>query len=165
MKLDTVVVARKPVPVNTLINADNEREFFTTVEVRTAPEGVVTNSDNLKGKFIIKAVDEGQLLYKSLTADATVDIRKPVEPTVTPTPTPKPATLVTTEKKKFPRYDQVIYQGGKTERWVWMNVAPETEQGKWKRFATDKEADEYKPASSDSKDDAKESPKVGSNGE
>jgi pilus assembly protein CpaB len=158
-KMDTIVVARKPVPVNALINADNVGDYFTTVEVKTAPEGVVTNSDNLKGKFIVKAVDEGQLLYKSLTADATVDFRKPVDPTVTPAPTPKPATLVT-EKKKYPRYDQVIYQGGRTERWVWMNVAPETEQGKWKRFANDKEADEYKPRSSDFKDDAKESPKL-----
>jgi pilus assembly protein CpaB len=160
MKMDTVVVARKPVPVNTLINADNEREFFTTVEVKTAPEGVVTNSDNLKGKFVIKAIDEGQLLYKTLTADATVDLKKPVDPTVTPAPTPKPATLVT-EKKKYPRYDQVIYQGGRTERWVWMNVAPDSASGKWKRFADDKEADEYKPGTSDTKDNAKETPNVG----
>ena len=130
--------------------------------MKTAPEGVVTNSDNLKGKFVVKAVDEGQFLYKSLTADASVDIKKPdtdVKPTL------PPVTVVKVEKKKFPRFDQVIYQGGRTERWVWMNVAPENGPEKWKRFATDKEADEYKPGSSDSKDDTKESPKAGSNGE
>lgn len=164
VKLDTVVMARKAVPLNTLINADNVLEYFTTIELKSAPEGVVTNSDNLKGKFVIKAIDEGQFLYKSLTADASVKVEPPKgtqeTPKVTPTPTPVP--VVKVEPKRPARFEQVIYQSGRTERVIWLEIAPD----KWKKFANEKEADEYKPKT-DGKDDAKETPKIekGSTGE
>ena len=65
-KGETAVVVRKAVPVNTLINSDNVGDYFATVEVKAAPAGVVTNPDDLKGKFIVKALDEGQYVFKDV---------------------------------------------------------------------------------------------------
>ena len=81
-------MARKPVPLNTLINADNVNEFFTTVELKTAPEGVVKNPDDLKGQYIVRSVEDGQYLYKSLTGNEMVkaEVEKPAGP-VAPPPT------------------------------------------------------------------------------
>lgn len=154
-KFDQVVMAKKPVPMNTLINADNVGEFFTTTEVKTAPEGVVQNPDDLKGLYVVKPVGEGQFLYKSLTGKDMAIVEK-TEP-VAPGATPAPATP-TVEKKKLPRFEQVIQEAGMAKRVIWLEIAPE----KWKRFDSDKDADGYKPEADAPKADAEksESPKV-----
>lgn len=148
-KMDTVVVARKPVPVNTLVNADNVNEFFTTLEVKAAPEGVVTNPDDLKGKFIVKPLDQGQTLFKSLTDGRMKDpeIRPEVKPETTPETKPetKPEPVA-----KLPRFEQVIQEGGHARKVIWVEVAKD----KWKRFDTEKDADEYKPDADGPKADA-----------
>ena len=89
-KFDTAVLARKPVPINTLINSDNVHVYFETVRLENIPQGVIQNPDDLKGKYIIKALDEGQYLYKTLTANDPVDVKKP-EPIVTTGPAAPPA--------------------------------------------------------------------------
>jgi len=155
-KFDQVVMAKKPVPMNTLINADNVGEFFTTTEVKTAPDGVVQNPDDLKGLYVVKPIDQGQFLYKSLTASAATTVEKPAEsekPNVAPIPTP-----VVVEKKKFPRFDTIIQEGGTSKRIIWLEIAPD----KWKRFDSEKDADDYKPEADAHKADAEktESPKV-----
>jgi pilus assembly protein CpaB len=149
--LDAVVVAKKAVPQNLLINADNVNEFFTTLKVEKAPAGVVTNPDDLKGKFIVKAIDEGQTLFKSLTDNKPVEIVRIVEPTPMPpvvTPMPRevnPAkTTPVVEKPKFPRFEQVIYSGGLARRVIWLEVAP----SKWKAFESEREASAYRPEES-----------------
>jgi pilus assembly protein CpaB len=164
-KMDTAVVARKPVPVNTLINADNVGEFFTTVELKTAPEGVVTNADDLKGKFVVKAVNEGQFLYKTLTASEVAKIEKPETkpetvptPMVNPTPTkPEKTEVAEKDKKKLPRFEQIIQEGGQARRVIWLEVAPE----KWKRFESGKEADAFNPDADDPKKHDKDKDKDG----
>jgi pilus assembly protein CpaB len=146
-RMDQIVVARKPVPVNTLINADNVGELFTTVEVKTAPEGVVTNADDLKGKYVVKGLSEGQYLFKSLTGSEMAKIEKAVEPkTADPapmtTPPAKPDKAEKPEvakKDKLPRFEQVIQEGGQTKKVIWLEVAPE----KWKQFNSEKEADAF----------------------
>ena len=72
--LSAAVMAKKPVPVNTLINADNVNEFFSVAEVKAAPQGAVTNLDDLKGKFIVKPLNEGQWVFKSATDGKAVDL-------------------------------------------------------------------------------------------
>jgi Flp pilus assembly protein CpaB len=153
--LDSVVVVRKAVPVNTLINADNLNEFFTTLKVEKAPAGVVTNPDDLKGKFIIKPIDEGQTLFKTLTDNKPVEIVKNDPPAVAP-PTmppvvvgpPMPRDVTTTtpvvEKPKYPRFEQTIFAGGLARRVIWLEVAP----SKWKAFESEREANAYRPEES-----------------
>ena len=85
-KMEQAVVARKPVPLNTLINADNVSEYFTTVEVKTAPEGVVKNPDDLKGRYIVRSVEAGQYLYKSLTGNEIAKVETPAAPARCPRP-------------------------------------------------------------------------------
>lgn len=131
-KWQTVVQAKKAVPQNTLVNADNLTEFFTTIKVETAPEGVVTNLDDLKGKFVIKNVDQGTMLYKALTDGKAADVAR-VDPVAPPTPA--------VDSRKLPRFEQVFQAGGQTRKVIWLEVAPES----WKRFESEKEADEYKP--------------------
>lgn len=135
-KMETAVVARKAVPLNTLINADNVKEFFTTVEVKTAPEGVVQNPDDLKGRYVVKVVAEGQYLFKSLTGSDMAKVEKPADPAA-----PPPAPPVVVEKKKFPRFEQVIQGGGQARKVIWLEVAPD----QWKRFDSEKDADAYQP--------------------
>jgi pilus assembly protein CpaB len=154
-KFDQVVMAKKPVPMNTLINADNVGEFFTTAKVEAAPEGVVQNPDDLKGLYVVKPIDQGQFLYKSLTGSVAAMIEKsadPVQPTV---PQAVPAVV---EKKKLPRFEQVIQEAGKAKRVIWLEIGPE----KWKQFNSEKEADDYKPEADAPKADADktDSPKV-----
>ena len=134
--LATMVVARKPVPVNTLINADNVSEYFTTAEVKSVPEGVINNPDDLKGKYVIKAVDQGQIVFKSLTNSKALDIKQPA-----PTKGPAPRPVETVKRPKLPRFEQVIQEGGQARRVIWMEVAPK----KWKRFDDEQSADEYDP--------------------
>jgi pilus assembly protein CpaB len=138
-KLDQAVVARKTVPLNTLVNSDNVNDYFATVEVKTAPEGVVRNPDDLKGFYVVRSVEAGQYLYKSLTGKEMVQVEKPA-PTgpVSPPPEAKPALAA---KIKLPRFDQVIQEGGQAKRVIWLEVGPD----KWKRFDSEKEASEYKP--------------------
>ena len=139
-KFDQAVVAKKPVPLNTLINADNVGEFFHTVEIKAAPEGVVRNVDDLKGFFIVRTVEPGQYVYKSLTGKEMVKVE--VEKPQGPDAPPQDARPVVVEKKiKLPRFDQVIQAGGTTRTVIWLQVAPT----KWKRFDTEREAAEYKP--------------------
>jgi len=147
-KMDQVVMARKAVPVNTLVNADNVGEFFTTLEVKAAPEGVVQNPDDLKGLYVTKPLAEGQFLYKSLTGSEMAKIEKsvetkpadPVKPVeAEPKTQPTPAAVV--EKKKLPRFEQFFQEGGKAVKVIWLEVAPD----KWKRFDSEKDADAYQP--------------------
>jgi Flp pilus assembly protein CpaB len=153
-KMDTVVIARKAIPVNTLINADNVGELFTTLEVKTAPEGVVTNADDLKGKFVTKAVDEGQFLFKTLTGSEAVKSDKPEVAMKDPPATPEPKTRpeAAPEKKKLPRFEQVIQEGGETKKVIWMEVAPT----KWKRFDSEKDADAFNPDADEKKAEDKD---------
>jgi Flp pilus assembly protein CpaB len=137
-KLETVVVTKKPVPQNTLVNADNLGEYFTTMDVKIAPQGVVTNPDDLKGMYVIKTLSEGQTLFKSLTDKKAVEIARTPDPKPTIGPTPH-----VVEEPKLPRFEQVIQEGGKTIRVIWLEVAPK----KWKRFDNAKDADAYKPES------------------
>jgi len=155
VKLDTAVVARKTVPLNTLVNADNVDEYFATVEVKAAPDGVVRNPDDLRGFYIVRSVEAGQYLYKSLTGKEVVKEEKPAPAgPVAPPPEAKPATVKA--KPKFPRFEQVFQAGGTVHRVIWMEVAPE----KWKRFDSEKEASDYNPDADASKED-----KSGSGGE
>jgi Flp pilus assembly protein CpaB len=150
-KGETAVVTKKPVPLNTLINADNVNEYFTTVEVRVAPSGVVKSPDDLKGLYVVKALDEGQYLYKSLTDSKAVEVARMANPTL-PVAPPK-------VEHRFPRYEQVIVEGGRIVRVIWMEIAP----NKWKRFDSLREADEYKPEPAAPKpDESKPEPKAGS---
>jgi Flp pilus assembly protein CpaB len=164
-KLDTAVVAKKPVPVNTLINSDNVAEFFTTVEVKTAPEGVITSTDDMKGRFIVKPVSEGQYVYKSLTGSEMAKIEKPeqkADPAPVPMATnPQPATptkpeVAEKEKKKLPRFEQIIQEGGQAHRVIWVEVAPE----KWKRFDNVRDADAFQPDAGDPKKEDKDGQKA-----
>jgi Flp pilus assembly protein CpaB len=151
--LEKMVVAKRSVPINTLINADNVNEYFTTTEVKAVPDGVVQNADDLKGKYVVKAVDAGQILFKSLTDNKAIDIENPN------TPVPMAPELFVEPVKKLPRYEQVIQEGGRIVRVIWVEVAP----SKWKRFDSVKAADEYKPEPEPKADDSKkESPKTDS---
>jgi len=155
-KFDQVVMAKKPVPMNTLINADNVGEYFTTAKVETAPEGVVQNPDDLKGLYVVKPIDQGQFLYKSLTGSDRAQVEKPAETEkLAAKPTPRPAVV---EKKKLPRFEQVIQQAGMAKRVIYLEIAPEV----WKKFDSEKEADDYKPEADAPKAEAEktESPKT-----
>lgn len=132
-KWEAVVQAKKAVPLNTLLNADNVAEFFTTLEVKVAPEGAEKSLDDLKGKYVVRAMEPGQNLFKVAVANEAVKIETPPEmPMVVETPKPV---------KKYPRYEQIIQAGGKATKVIWMEVAP----GNWKPFDSDKEADAYQP--------------------
>ena len=143
-KQETAVVARKPVPKNTLINADNVLNYFETIKVETAPQGVLQNPDDLKGKYVIKALDEGQYLYKTLTANEPVDVKtpEPVAPVGPAAPPPVP-TSVKEHNRRLPRFEQTISEGGRIKRVIWMKVSADPD--KWKRFDSEREADEYRP--------------------
>jgi len=139
-KMDQAVVARKSVPLNTLINSDNVNEYFATVELKTAPEGVVKNPDDLKGRYIVRSVEAGQYLYKRLTGNEIVKVEAP--PAAGPAAPPesvKPTPIV--KRPKLPQFEQVIQEGGTAKRVIWVEVAP----SKWKRFDTQKDVDEFKP--------------------
>ena len=140
-KMEKQVQVKKAIPLNTLINADNLAEFFETTDVKQAPGGVIQNVDDLKGKYFIKAVDQGTIVYKSLTDGKPVEVKGPDK------------TPVVVEKPKYPRYETIIQSGGATHRVTWMEVSP----NKWKRFDTAKAADEYKPETESPKS---EEPKV-----
>jgi len=153
-RLETAVVTRKAVPLNTLINADNVGEYFATIEVKTVPAGVVTSPDDLKGKFIVKSLSEGQYLFKSLTGNEMVKEEKPiVVPTVVPPTNVTPTPAVISEKKHFPRFETTIVEGGRAKRIIWLEVGP----SKWKRFDSEREADAYQPEPESGKADDKSS--------
>jgi pilus assembly protein CpaB len=143
VKLDTAVVARKPVPKNTLINADNVHNYFETIRVENTPQGVIQNPDDLKGKYVIKALDEGQYLYKALTANEPTDVKtpEPVAPVGPAAPPPVP-TAIKEHNRRLPRFEQTISEGGRFKRVIWMKIG---EPDKWKRFESEREADEYRP--------------------
>ena len=119
-------------------------EYFATIEVKAVPQGGVTNPDDLKGKFIIKTLDEGQYLFKSLTGNEMVKEEKPeLAPAIKPDPkellSAKPAEV--TPLIKYPRFDTTIIEAGQARRVIWLEVAP----SKWKRFDSEREAAAYKP--------------------
>jgi Flp pilus assembly protein CpaB len=143
IKLDTAVVARKTVPLNTLINVDNVDEYFATVELKQAPDGVVRNPDDLKGFYIVRSVEAGQYLYKSLTGKEVVKEEKPAP--AGPVAPPPEAKVTTKAKPRFPRLEQWIQGGGTARKVIWLEVAP----NKWKRFDNDKEANDYNPDADD----------------
>jgi Flp pilus assembly protein CpaB len=84
VRLDTAVVARRPVPVNLLINADNMHTYFETIRPENIPAGVIQNPDDLKGNYVIKALNKGQYIYKTLIGNDPVDVKKG-PPVVAPT--------------------------------------------------------------------------------
>jgi hypothetical protein len=135
-KSETIVFAKKAVPVNTLLNADNVIEYFGTLEVKTVPEGTFKKSDDLKGLYIVRALEPGQNLLRAAVAKAPVEIETPESPDGK-----TPAVVKVVEPVKLPRFEQVIQEGGRTRRLVWLETAP----GKWKQFESAKAADEYIP--------------------
>lgn len=139
-KWEAVVIAKKPVPVNTLLNTDNVNDFFSTQEVKKAPAGAVTSVDDLKGKFVVKAITEGQQVFKTLTADKAIEIEKPLppEPKVVEAPAPK---VVEAPKPKLPRFEQTVTEAGLAKKVIWVEISP----GKFKRFDDEKAADAYRP--------------------
>ncbi|WP_020470324.1 Flp pilus assembly protein CpaB [Zavarzinella formosa] len=131
-KGESIVFARKAVPVNTLINADNIGEYFGTLEVKVVPEGAYKSAEDLKGLYVVRALEPGQNLLKAAIS------KEPAEIIETPG---APPVVKVPEKIKLPRFDQVIQAGGQSKRVVWLETAP----GKWRRFESDKDADDYTP--------------------
>jgi len=130
---ETIVYAKKAVPLNTLLNADNVIEFFGTLDVKAVPEGAFKKSDDLKGLYVVRALEPGQNLLRVAVAKA------PVE--VVTTETPAGPVVKAVEPVKLPRFESVIQEGGVARRLVWLETAP----GKWRRFESAKAADEYIP--------------------
>src|SRR5262245_2098026 len=145
-RFDTAVIAKKPVPVNTLINSDNVAEYFDTLKLESVPNGVIQNADDLKGKYIIKALDQGQYVYKSLTGNDPVDLKTPAPAPVQTgpaSPPPPVAPSVKEHNRRLPRFEQTIQEGGRSKRVIWMRVSESPER--WKRFDSEAEADNYRP--------------------
>src|SRR5262249_7838211 len=122
--LDTAVVARKTVPLNTLINGDNVNEFFATVEGKQAPEGGGRHPAALRGFYIVRSVEAGQYLYKSLTGKEVVKEEKPA-PAGPVAPPPEAKTVVAKPKPRFPRLEQWFQSGGTARKVIWLEVAPD----------------------------------------
>lgn len=160
-KLATVVYAKKPIPVNTLVNKDNMADLFGTLEVKTAPDGVLTTLDDLRGMYVVRQLEPGQNLLKICLGKDAVAVAEPVEGKPTPAPM-----VVIQPKPRLPRFEQQIQAGGQTKRVFYVEIAKD----RWKRFDSEKEADEYvpeSPAKSDSKSEenkptGESKPQVGS---
>ena len=143
-RYDTAVIAKKPVPINTLINSDNVSEYFDTLKLESVPAGVLQNPDDLKGKYIIKTLDQGQYVYKSLTGNDPVDIKTPAPVQTGPVaPPPVPSPDIKAHNRKLPRFEQTISEGGRFKRVIWMQIS--ADPVKWKRFDSEAEADNYRP--------------------
>lgn len=143
-RYDTAVIAKKPVPINTLINSDNVTEFFDTLKLESVPAGVLQNPDDLKGKYIIKTLDQGQYVYKSLTGNDPVDVKTPAPVQTGPVaPPPPPSPDIKAHNRKLPRFEQTISEGGRFKRVIWMQIS--ADPVKWKRFDSEAEADNYRP--------------------
>jgi hypothetical protein len=153
------VMVKEPVPANTLINLDTVKKYFTSVEVKKTPDGVAASTTELLGKFVVKPLDRGTYVFKSVTADQAVEIAGPkkepvaaappkADPKPEPEPEPKP------EKVTYPRSYQTIVQGGRFVTIVWLEIAP----GQYKSFESDEAADKYNPAD-DKKDEKKDDKK------
>jgi hypothetical protein len=97
--------------LNTLINGDNVSEFFGTIEVKVAPEDAEKSLDDLKGKYIVRALEPGQNLYKASVGKDPIKIEEPVTPPAPMETKPTPVITVPV-KKKYPRYEQVLQSGG-----------------------------------------------------
>ena len=132
---ETMVIAKENVPMNTELNEETLKKYFTTIPVIKAPEGVVKKIEDIKQKFVVKDLEKNQNLLASATANDPVELEepKPVAP-VAPAPASEP-------KIKLPRHPQAIIANGQTKKVVYLEIAP----GKWKLFDTEKEADEYVP--------------------
>ena len=85
----------------------------------------------------MKTLEEGQTLFKTLTErkatsrqGGTEDAESGSEPR-------------RREEPKLPRFEQVIQEGGKAKRVIWVEIG----EDKWKSFDTEKDAEEYKPTS------------------
>jgi hypothetical protein len=142
-RFDSAVIAKKPVPINTLINSDNVSEYFDTLKLENVPSGVLQNPDDLKGKYIIKTLDQGQYVYKSLTGNDPVDVKTPPPVVTTPVAPAPVAPSVKEHNRKLPRFEQTISEGGRFKRVIWMQISDNPQ--KWKRFDSEAEADNYKP--------------------
>jgi pilus assembly protein CpaB len=143
-RYDTAVIAKKPVPINTLINSDNVSEYFDTLKLESVPAGVLQNPDDLKGKYIIKALDQGQYVYKSLTGNEMVDVKTPAPVQTGPVaPPPPPSPDIKAKNRRLPRFEQTISEGGRFKKVIWMKVSENPD--KWKRFDSEAEADNYRP--------------------
>jgi pilus assembly protein CpaB len=136
IKLDTVVVARKAVPLNTLVNADNVNDLFATMEVKVAPDGAVRNVDDLKGFYVNRALDPGQNVFKSVISKEAVKVA--VEQPKIEIPKEK---IHIPARKRYEWYPQTIQESGRSITVYWMKV----KDGEWRRFDTEKDADDYDP--------------------
>ncbi len=130
---ESIVFAKKAVPLNTLLNAENVIEFFGVLEVKTAPDGAFKKSEDLKGLYVVRALEPGQNLLRAAVAKAPAAVET--------TETPDGPVVKAVEPVKLPRFEQVIQEGGHTRRLVWLETAP----GKWKQFDSAKAADDYIP--------------------
>ncbi len=130
---ETIVFAKKAVPLNTLVNAENMAEYFGTLEVKTAPDGAFKKAEDLKGLYIVRALESGQNLLRAAVAKAPAAVET--------TETPDGPVVKAVEPAKLPRFEQVIQEGGHVRRLVWLETAP----GKWKQFDSAKAADDYIP--------------------
>lgn len=140
-KSDTVVVAKKAVPANTLVNRANVAEYFTTSDVKKTPEGAVAHTDDLLGRFVVKDLTEGTQVYKSVTGDKAAEVAAET--------TPAPTTAKVEPKPTFPRFEQSFVANGVSRTVIWLEVAPE----KWKRFDDEKAAADYRPEPASKADD------------
>ncbi|MEZ6139701.1 MAG: Flp pilus assembly protein CpaB [Zavarzinella sp.] len=145
--LETIYLAKKEVPTNTVLSNDTIAEFFDKLETKVAPEGAVTNLENHKGQFVVKSLSAGQSLYQDALAKEQVviippsDPKVPEEPKVVEAPKPeekKTVPVVVIPKKKLKRFEQTL-QGAVSQRIIWMEV----KEGQWKSFESEEDADEY----------------------
>lgn len=132
---ETMVIAKENVPMNTELNEETLKKYFTTIPVIKAPEGVVKKIEDIKQKFVVKDLEKNQNLLASATGNDPVEIEEP-KPVPVPVPAPAPE-----PKIKLPRHEQLISANGQTKKIYFLEIAA----GKWKRFETEKEADEYVP--------------------
>jgi hypothetical protein len=107
---------------------------------------VVTNADDLKGRYIVRNLEAGQFMYKSLTGTTPAEVEKaaPAAPD-RPPPEVKPTERPVPIKTKYPWFEQVIQEGGFTRRVIWLEIAP----GKYKRFENERDAENYQPEKDD----------------
>src|SRR5262249_25532994 len=107
-------------------------------------EGVVRHPDDLRGFYIVRSVEAGQYLYKSLTGKEVVKEEKPA-PAGPVAPPPEAKTVVAKPKPRFPRLEQWFQSGGTARKLLGWEVAPE----KGKRCDSEKKANDYNPDAED----------------
>jgi pilus assembly protein CpaB len=141
VKLDSMVVVKKSVPLNAIINQENAKEYFTLIDVKTVPEGCVQTIEELLGKYIVAELTSGQFVFKNVTGTAPKVVRtpespKPPTPGVAKADPPKPK-----DPTKWKKFEQVIVESGTVKTILWAEIAPD----KWKRFDSLQALENYKP--------------------